>query len=103
MNKQQSALKKQHPDKVVLFSFQTFLEAFGDDAETVVKVCRTARTVRHNVKEKTDTVMTGFPTRLLDKMLEQLVRAGHTVVLAEQIHGGKYQHFATVGQAEVVS
>jgi len=79
--KQFAELKKQHPDRILLFCSADgdFWEAFAEDAEIVAKVI--GRIVIHR-----DTLaMIGLPKAGLEANLKKLLSAGYRVAVCEQV------------------
>ena len=80
--KQYKAMKKKHPDAVLLFRVGDFYECFEDDAKVASDVLGISLTSRANGKKKA--FLAGFPHHALDTYLPKLVRAGHRVAICEQ-------------------
>ena len=88
---QHARLKSQYPGVILLLRVGDFYEAFGDDADTVARVCNLAKTTRGAHR------MAGFPHLHLDRFLTALVRAGFQVATAEPVFGKPFP-----GKPEVV-
>jgi DNA mismatch repair protein MutS len=76
---QHARLKSQYPGVILLLRVGDFYEAFDDDADTVARVCRLAKTVRGDHR------MAGFPHMHLDHFLTALVKAGFRVATCEPV------------------
>lgn len=79
LEKQYKAMKKKHPDAVLLFRVGDFYECFNDDAQEAadvlgITVCKSA-----------NRLIAGFPHHALDNYLPKLVRAGKRVAICEQL------------------
>lgn len=81
---QYQEMKKKHPDAVLLFRCGDFYECFGDDAKTASDVLGITLTPRANGSDEI-IYLAGFPHHALDTYLPKLVRAGHRVVICEQL------------------
>lgn len=81
--KQYAALKKKHPDAILLFRMGDFYEAFADDAAIASEVLGLTLTERAGGRKKIK--LAGFPHHALDNYLPKLVRAGHRVAICEQL------------------
>lgn len=87
MMKQFMGFKKQYPDKIVLFRMGDFFETFGEDAKIASKVLNITLTKRD--KKKNATLLAGFPHKALDQYLPKLIKAGHCVVVVDQLEDPK--------------
>jgi DNA mismatch repair protein MutS len=76
---QHARLKSQYPGVILLLRVGDFYEAFGDDADTVARVCNLAKTMRGDHR------MAGFPHMHLDRFLTALVRDGFRVATCEPV------------------
>ncbi len=77
-------VKRQHPDKLVLFRMGDFYETFHGDAETASKVLGITLTSRDG-REAQRTPMAGIPYHALEEYLPRLIRAGLRVAVCEQV------------------
>lgn len=81
---QYEAMKKKHPDAVVLFRVGDFYETFHDDARIISETLGLTLTSRAD-----KTPLAGFPHHALDAYLPKLVRAGKRVAICEQLEEPK--------------
>ena len=91
MTEQYKAMKKNHPDAILLFRVGDFYETFSDDAIAVSEICGVTLTRRMN-GDKTSVELAGFPHHALDTYLPKIVRAGKRVAICEQIEDPKKAH-----------
>ncbi len=82
--RQYNSVKSQYPDKIVLFRMGDFYELFGEDAIAAAPVLGVALTSRHNGSDQ-KSALAGVPYHAIDKYLPRLLRAGHNVVVVEQV------------------
>ncbi len=87
MMKQFLSFKRQYPDKIVLFRMGDFFETFGDDAKLSSKILNITLTARD--KTQNATPLAGFPHHALNQYLPKLVKAGHCVVIVDQVEDPK--------------
>jgi len=81
---QYNALKKQHPEALLLFRLGDFYELFYDDAVTASRILQITLTSRN--KEKGDRIpMCGVPYHAAENYISRLIRAGHKVAICEQM------------------
>ena len=73
-----TAIKKQHPDCLLLFQVGDFYELYGDDAELAGG--RTSL----RVTQKSGVPMAGFPVRSLDDWTKVLVEEGFKLAICNQ-------------------
>lgn len=86
MMKQYLAMKKEHPDSVLLFRMGDFYETFLDDAKKVSSILGITLTARQKNKDTGDGIpLAGFPYHALDGYLTKLIRAGCRVAVCEQV------------------
>jgi len=86
--KQYYAIKKQHPDRLLLFRMGDFYETFGEDAVTASSVLGIALTSRaHGDSGKLP--LAGFPHHTLERYLVRLLRAGYKVAVCDQVEDPK--------------
>ncbi len=91
MMRQYVDLKKKHPDAVMLFRCGDFYETYCDDAVTCAEVLGITLTKSTKRKEPDGEAlrMAGFPYHALDSYLPKLIRAGHRLVICDQIGAPK--------------
>ncbi len=88
MMRQYKAMKREHPDAILLFRVGDFYETYGSDAVRTSEILGIALTRRSNGgSEKTE--MAGFPWHALDTYLPKLVRAGARVAICDQMEDPK--------------
>lgn len=78
-------LKSGYKDCVFLFQLGEFFETFDEDAKKAADACDLVLTGRP-VSKDVRVDMAGFPVHALDKYLPMLLKAGHKVAIAEQVH-----------------
>ena len=88
MMKQFFALKKKHPNAIMLFRCGDFYETFSSDAILASDILGITLTRRANGKN-TYIEMAGFPHHALDTYLPKLVRAGKRVAICDQLEDPK--------------
>lgn len=88
MMRQYKAMKREHPDAILLFRVGDFYETYGEDAIRGSKILGIALTRRSNGGGET-TEMAGFPYHALDTYLPKLVRAGARVAICDQMEDPK--------------
>lgn len=81
--KQYYALKKQHPDAMLLFRVGDFYETFGEDA------VRSSSILGITLTSRAGSELAGFPYHSLDLYLPKLVKAGLRVAICEQLEDPK--------------
>ena len=82
--RQYHALKKQHPNALLLFRLGDFYELFYDDAIVASRLLQITLTSRN--KEKGQAVpMCGVPYHAAESYITRLIRAGHKVAICEQM------------------
>lgn len=82
--RQYHAVKKQHPQALLLFRLGDFYELFYDDAILASRLLQITLTSRN--KEKGQAVpMCGVPYHAADNYITRLIRAGHKVAICEQM------------------
>ncbi|MFT4048168.1 MAG: DNA mismatch repair protein MutS, partial [Solimonas sp.] len=77
-------IKSQHPDTLVLFRMGDFYELFYDDARRAAKLLNITLTQRGE-SARAPVVMAGVPHHSLEQYLARLIKAGESVVIAEQV------------------
>ena len=76
-------LKTQYPGAIVLFRFGDFYQAYNSDA---VALCQTCGLIINRREVANDIIESaGFPHYEIDTYFSKLARAGHRVVIVEQI------------------
>src|ERR1700731_109120 len=81
---QYHAVKKQHPEAMLLFRLGDFYELFYDDAVVASRILQITLTARN--KEKGEAVpMCGVPYHAAENYVARLIRAGHKVAICEQM------------------
>ena len=85
--KQYHAVKKKHPDAMVLFRVGDFYETFGEDAIKAARILNIVLTNRNNGSERTE--LAGFPHHSLESYLPKLVKAGERVAICDQLEDPK--------------
>ncbi len=86
--KQYVAIKRQHPDAILLFRVGDFYETFGEDAIKASEILGITLTRRAN-GAAAYVELAGFPHHALDTYLPKLVRAGQRVAICEQLEDPK--------------
>ncbi len=86
--KQYVAIKRQHPDAILLFRVGDFYETFGEDAIKTSEIVGITLTRRAN-GAASFVELAGFPHHALDTYLPKLVRAGMRVAICEQLEDPK--------------
>ncbi len=77
-------IKKDYPDKLLLYRMGDFYELFYEDAEKASKILGITLTSRGNSNGKA-IPLAGIPYHALDNYLVRLVQAGEIVVICEQV------------------
>lgn len=85
---QYAAMKRKHPDAVLLFRVGDFYETFAEDAITASEILGITLTRRGN-GSSSSVELAGFPHHALDTYLPRLVRAGKRVAICEQLEDPK--------------
>ncbi len=84
MMKQYIAVKRQHPDKLLMYRLGDFYELFFDDAVTASRELELVLTGRDcGLPEKAP--MCGVPYHAVDSYVSKLVEKGYKVVICEQM------------------
>lgn len=78
------AMRRQHPDALLLFRMGDFYETFDEDAKTASDVLGIALTSRPSGGEEGRIPLAGIPYHALERYLDKLVAAGHRVAIVEQ-------------------
>ncbi|WKZ31261.1 MAG: DNA mismatch repair protein MutS [Candidatus Dojkabacteria bacterium] len=87
MMEQYLGVKRQYPDKIVLFRMGDFYETFGDDAKLASKVLNITLTTRDKATDPTP--LAGFPHHALDQYLPKIIKSGHSAVVVDQLEDPK--------------
>ncbi|HWU68815.1 MAG TPA: DNA mismatch repair protein MutS [Stenotrophobium sp.] len=77
-------IKAQHPDTLVLFRMGDFYELFYDDARKAARLLNITLTQRGE-SAGAPVVMAGVPYHAVEQYLARLIKAGESVVIAEQV------------------
>ncbi|MGH8505800.1 MAG: DNA mismatch repair protein MutS, partial [Stenotrophobium sp.] len=77
-------IKAQHPDTLVLFRMGDFYELFYDDARKAARLLNITLTQRGE-SAGAPVVMAGVPHHAVEQYLARLIKAGESVVIAEQV------------------
>ena len=77
-------IKSQHADTLVLFRMGDFYELFYDDARKAARLLNITLTQRGE-SAGAPIVMAGIPHHALEQYLARLIKAGESVVIAEQV------------------
>ena len=85
--RQYEAMKKKHPDAILLFRVGDFYEVFGEDAQCASDII--GLPVTKYTKDGEIVSLAGFPHHALDTYLPKLVRAGKRVAICEQLEEPK--------------
>lgn len=86
--KQYNAIKRKHPDAILLFRVGDFYETFSEDAIKASEILGITLTKRAN-GAASYVELAGFPHHALDTYLPKLVRAGQRVAICEQLEDPK--------------
>jgi DNA mismatch repair protein MutS len=84
MMKQYFDIKKQHPDKLLMFRLGDFYEFFFDDARTAARELNLTLTSRHS-----DIPMCGIPFHAADNYVAKLVQKGFKLAVCDQVEDPK--------------
>ncbi len=87
MMQQFMGFKRQYPDKLLLYRMGDFFETFGEDAKITSKILNITLTSRDGNSDATP--LAGFPHHAIDQYLPKLVKAGHCVVVVDQLEDPK--------------
>ncbi len=77
-------IKSGYPDTLVLFRMGDFYELFYDDARKASRILNITLTSRGE-SAGSPVIMAGIPHHALDQYLARLIKAGESVVIAEQV------------------
>src|SRR5690606_38017628 len=78
------SIKKDHPDKILLFRMGDFYEMFYDDAVQAAPILNIALTQR-NKKSEDETPMCGVPHHSIAGPISKLLTAGLKVAICDQL------------------
>lgn len=80
-------LKEEYPDAVLLFRCGDFYETYIDDATTAANILgiTLTRSTKHKEDDGRGLRMAGFPCFRLEEYMRKLIRAGHRIVICDQI------------------
>ena len=81
------AVKRKHPDCIVLFRMGDFYETFYDDAKVCAKELEITLTGRG--KDEKRAPLAGIPYHALDQYLAKLIKKGYKVAICEQLEDPK--------------
>ena len=83
--RQYLAIKREHPDCILLYRMGDFYEMFMEDAETGAKELDITLTSRDKGPYGGRMPLAGIPYHALDNYLPRLVKKGYKVAIAEQV------------------
>ncbi len=89
MLQQYYAIKRQHPDVILLFRLGDFYEMFGDDATTAAPILDVVLTGR-DCGAQGRIPMCGVPHHSVDKYIARLIAAGHRVAVCDQVEDPRF-------------
>lgn len=80
-------LKEKYTDAVILFRCGDFYETYMNDATTAAKILgiTLTRSTKHKEDDGSGLRMAGFPYFRLEEYMRKLIRAGHRIVICDQI------------------
>lgn len=84
MMRQYFEVKQQYPDTLLFFRLGDFYELFYDDAKLVSNLLNLTLT-RRNQNSAEPVPMAGIPHHTVDNYVARLLKAGHSVVICDQI------------------
>lgn len=84
MMRQYRRIKAQNPDALLFFRMGDFFELFFEDAEVASKALGLTLTTRDRHSE-TPVPMAGVPWHSAERYIARLIRAGHRVVVCDQV------------------
>lgn len=87
--RQYLSIKKQHPDKILLYRMGDFYELFFDDAEVASRELDITLTARDKGPYGGKIPLAGVPYHAIDNYLPKLVKKGYRVAIAEQVEDPK--------------
>jgi DNA mismatch repair protein MutS len=77
-------IKREHPDRILLYRMGDFYETFYEDAVTASRVLGIALTTRGK-SEGEPVPLAGVPHHSVNTYIHRLLRAGHSVAICEQL------------------
>ena len=83
--RQYLAIKKQHPDKLLMYRMGDFYELFFEDAEIASRELDIVLTARDKGPYGGKIPLAGVPYHAIDNYLPKLVKKGYKVAVAEQV------------------
>ncbi|MBI3945085.1 MAG: DNA mismatch repair protein MutS [Armatimonadetes bacterium] len=89
MLQQFTAIKRQHPDVLLLFRLGDFYELFGDDATIAAPILDVVLTGR-DVGPQGRLPMCGVPYHSVEKHIAKLIAAGHRVAICDQVEDPRF-------------
>jgi len=84
MMAQYQQIKREHPDRILLYRMGDFYETFYEDAVTASRVLGIALTTRGK-SEGEPVPLAGVPHHSVNTYIHRLLRAGHSVAICEQL------------------
>lgn len=78
-------LRRQHPEKIILYRFGDFFEAFWDDAVICSRITGVTLTKRGTDVDGKPIPMSGMPVVNMPRYLQMIVAAGQGVVIYDQV------------------
>ncbi len=84
MMAQYQQIKREHPDRILLYRMGDFYETFYEDAVTASRVLGIALTTRGK-SEGEPVPLAGVPHHSVNTYIHRLLRAGHSVAICEQV------------------
>jgi len=85
---QYQAIKREHPDVILLFRLGDFYEMFGDDAKAAAEILNLTLTSREIGKGRR-IPMCGVPHHAIERYVARLIAAGHKAAICEQMEDPK--------------
>src|ERR1700723_4227113 len=82
--RQYHAIKKQHPQALLLFRLGDFYELFYDDAQVASRLLQITLTAR-NREKGAPVPMCGVPYHAAEGYIARLIRAGHKIAICDQM------------------
>lgn len=84
--KRYQEFQKEFPEHVVIMQVGEFYEIYGDSVERAARILDIAITRSPSKQTIHSTAMTGFPVRSFDTFVSKFIKAGVSVVVADQIN-----------------
>lgn len=97
---QYEALKRKHPDAMLLFRQGDFYNIYKEDAVRASVILALDVTDRILPQDKNPVKTVSFPFHALDTCLPKLIRAGQRVAICDQIDGRRQEKNEKAGMAE---